>query len=75
MREYRDGTRVIVTVTAVHDGRTWSITVPIATQCGACRFRSGAILLDLSGAAWDALGWPRSRGVIPVTVAVVEGSL
>ena len=44
-------------------------------KCAACRWRSGAVLVDLSVAAWDALGWPRSRGVIPVSVTILEGSV
>lgn len=75
MHEFADGSRVVVVVIAFHDGRTWSVTVPIVTQCGACRWQAGATLIDLSLAAWDQLGWPRSRGVIAVTVQIVEGAL
>lgn len=75
MGGYRDGERVVAVVSAFHDGRTYSVTVPVVTQCGACRWRSGATLVDLSVPAWNELGWPLSRGVIPVQVQLVEGSV
>lgn len=75
MHEYRDGTRVVAVVMSFHDGRTWSVTVPITTQCAACRFAPGATLIDLSIPAWKELGWDLSRGIAPVFVQIVEGEL
>ena len=75
MGGYRDGTRLIVLVTSFHAGRTFSVTLPVVTQCGACRWRAGAVLIDLSVPAFRALGHPLSRGIAPVTVTILEGRL
>lgn len=72
MGGYVDGSWVQVVVCAFPNGRASCLTLPVVTQCAACRTRTGAVLVDLSGAAWDALGWPRSRGLIPVTVEVLR---
>ncbi len=71
---YIDGTVVVAVVNSFHDGRTWSVTVTLETQCAACRWTLGATLIDLSPSAFRALGWPLSRGIAPVEVVLLEGS-
>ncbi len=71
MPGYVDGTVVQAVVTSFHDGRTWSVTVVVVTQCGC----PGGRVIDLSPAAFLALGWPLSRGIAPVTVQLLEGTL
>ncbi len=73
MHGFRDGTRVVVLVQSFHDGRLWSIRLPVWTQCAACRWQPGAVLVDLSVEAFSALGYPLSRGIAPVTVSIIEG--
>ncbi len=73
MHGFRDGTRVVVLVQSFHDGRLWSIRLPVWTQCAACRWQPGAVLVDLSVEAFNALGYPLSRGIAPVTVSIIEG--
>jgi hypothetical protein len=75
MGGYRDGSRVIVAVCAFPGGQAHCITVPVSTQCRACRWVKGAVLVDLSVEAFRALGYPLSRGIAPVTVTILEGSV
>lgn len=77
MGGYRDGSRVIVLVESFHDHKSFSVTLNVTTQCGACRWVRGGTVIDLSIPVWRALAGdlPLSRGVLPVTVTVLEGSV
>ena len=66
---YHDGTRVSVRVC---HGAT-CLVLPLVTQCGACRWRAGAVLVDLSRSAFLALGVPLSVGLVRVTVQLLGG--
>lgn len=74
MGGYVDGSRVFVAVCAFPGGQATCITVPVVTQCGACRWRSGAVLVDLSVPAWRAIagGAPLTVGELRVTVEVLR---
>lgn len=72
MHDYRDGTWVQVVVCAFPRGTSTCITVPVVTQCGACRWAKGAVLVDLSVPAFRALGVPLSIGLAQVTVEVLR---
>jgi len=75
MPGFVDGTRVVVVVTAFHDGRTFGVTVPIWTQCQCHVGTPAEVLVDLSPDAFRALGWPLSRGIAKVTIEITEGGL
>ena len=71
MHDYRDGTRAEATVCAFPGGQATCITVPVVTQCAACRWAKGAVLIDLSVPAFRALGVPLSVGLANVTVEIL----
>ena len=71
MAGYIDGTHVQVEVCAFPAGQATCVTVPVVTQCSACRWRAGAVLVDLSIPAFLALGSPLSRGIVAVTVEIL----
>ncbi len=60
---YVDGTNVHVRVCHA----ATCLTLALRTQCAACRWRNGAILVDLSATAFRRLA-PLSVGVVAVTV-------
>jgi hypothetical protein len=72
MHGFVDGSRVQVAVCAFPGGQATCITVPVVTQCGACRWARGAVLVDLSIPAFRALGVPLSVGLVKVTVEVLR---
>lgn len=63
---------MFVNVCRFAGGHTQCETFPVVTQCAACRWSAGAVLVDLSGEAWDEFHVARSVGVLKVTVEVLR---
>jgi rare lipoprotein A (peptidoglycan hydrolase) len=57
-------TPYLAAVCAFHGGRSWCLTVTVQDAC-AC---PGGRLIDLSPLAFQALGYPLSKGIAQVTV-------